>query len=88
MFLMKRRCGGRESEVGMEGLAPRVRASYGSLAARCGYEGVGNFFLWIAGNPLKSPDSDEGIQENPRESKPFFLGFSWSGLGLAGKDLA
>jgi hypothetical protein len=26
---------------------------------------------------LKGPESDEGIQENPRKSKPFFLGFSW-----------
>ena len=44
------------------------------------FAGVGNIFLfWIARNPLKSPESDEGIQENPRESKPAFLGF----LGLA-----
>jgi hypothetical protein len=33
-------------------------------------EGVDNFFLWIARNPLKSPESDEGIQIIPRESKP------------------
>jgi hypothetical protein len=30
---------------------------------------------WIARNPLKSPESDEGIQINPRDSKPIFLGF-------------
>ena len=31
------------------------------------------FLTWIARNPLKSPESDEGIQENPSP-------FSWSGL--------
>ena len=30
------------------------------------------FLTWIARNPLKSPESDEGIQENPSP-------FSWSG---------
>jgi len=63
----------RESEVGMEGLAPRVRIGCGSP-------------LWRqARNPLKSPESDEGIQFNPRESKPVFLGFSWPDLDLLGK---
>jgi hypothetical protein len=47
-------------------------------------EGVDNFFLWIARNLLKSPESDEGIQINPRESKLRFLGFSWSGLVRVG----
>src|SRR5437879_5690390 len=29
------------------------------------------FFSWkIAGNVLKNPESDQGIQENPRKSKP------------------
>src|SRR5271157_1378791 len=32
-----------------------------------------SFLVWIARNPLKSPESDEEIQENP---SPFF----WSGL--------
>jgi|SRR5271166_1610834 len=31
------------------------------------------FLIWIARNPLKSPESDEGIQENPSP-------LSWSGL--------
>src|SRR5271166_5281535 len=31
------------------------------------------FLAWIARNPLKSPESDEGIQGNPSP-------FSWSGL--------
>ena len=31
------------------------------------------FLIWITRNPLKSPESDEGIQENPSP-------FSWSGL--------
>jgi len=31
------------------------------------------FLIWAARNPLKSPESDEGIQENPSP-------FSWSGL--------
>ena len=31
------------------------------------------FLVWIARNPLKSPELDEGIQENPSP-------FSWSGL--------
>ncbi len=42
------------------------------------------FLTWIATNPLKSPDSDEGIQENPSP-------FSWSGLdrfGSAWRNLA
>jgi hypothetical protein len=42
------------------------------------------FLLWIARNPLKSPESDEGIQINPRESKPaslVFLGLAWVPLG-------
>jgi hypothetical protein len=56
------------------------------------------FFSGIARNLLKSPESDEGIQENPRnpreiprESKKIqarFLGFSWSGLGSAWGELA
>jgi hypothetical protein len=35
--------------------------------------GGGKKFLWITRNPLKSPESDEGIKENPRP-------FSWFGL--------
>jgi hypothetical protein len=75
----------------MVGLAG-VRASCGSMplaaAARifgcaeedCLRRGRQLFLFWIARNPLKSPESDEGIQINPRESKLAFLGFSWSGL--------
>ena len=82
----------------MEGLAGLAQAAAQCLWRRgrifgCAEEdrfaGVGDFFLlWIARNPLKSPESDEGIQENPRESKPAFLGFSWSGLDSAWGDLA
>src|SRR5271166_4285755 len=39
-----------------------------------------NFLFWIAGNPLKSPKSDEGIQENPSL-------FSWSCLVWLGFGL-
>jgi hypothetical protein len=39
-----------------------------------------SFLGWIARNPLKSPESDEEIQDNPRKSKPVFLGFSWTRL--------
>jgi hypothetical protein len=78
-------------EVGLEALAPRGSASCGSTAMAAwsggcgaGCEGVDNFFLWIARNPLKSPESDEGIQINPRESKPVslvLLGLAWVWLG-------
>ncbi len=42
------------------------------------------FLIWTARNPLKSPESDEGIQDNPSP-------FSWSGLvwiwfGLEGPE--
>ena len=61
----------------MEGLAegPRKAAAepYGEM-------------MWqrLARNPLKSPESDEGIQINPRESKPVslvLLGLAWVWLG-------
>jgi hypothetical protein len=64
---------------------PHVSARHNQSGAARG-AGVENFFLWIGRNPLKSPESDEGIQENPKESKPFFLGFPWFflvRLGLA-----
>jgi hypothetical protein len=64
---------------------------YGGMMRRGGVrmrEGVDNFFSWTARNPLKSPESDEGIQINPRESKPILLGFSWSGLDSAWRKLA
>jgi hypothetical protein len=32
-------------------------------------------FLNFTGNPLKSPESDEGIQGNPRKSKTIPRGF-------------
>ena len=53
--------------------------------------GSNYFFLWIARNPLKSPESDEEIQkkskriqENPSPLPWFFL----VGLGSAWSDLA
>jgi hypothetical protein len=47
------------------------------------FAGVGNFyFLWVACNPLKSLESDEGIQENPSPFPWFFL--VWLGFGLDG----
>jgi hypothetical protein len=76
-FLLNRHRGGRESEDDMEGLAegPRKAAAepYGEM-------------MWqrLARNPLKSPESDEGIQINPRESKPVslvLLGLAWIRLG-------
>src|SRR5271166_85820 len=39
-----------------------------------------SFLVWIARNSLKSPESDEGIQENPSP-------FSWSGLVWIGFGL-
>ena len=46
-----------------------------------------NFFIWIARNPLKSPEFG---RRNPRESKPIFLdrlGLAWFGLGSARRNL-
>jgi len=62
---------------------PGVRASCGSpYGGRMRRRGAGsarveNFFLWIARNPLKSPESDERIQENPRKSKEIQAKFPW-----------
>jgi hypothetical protein len=51
----------------------------------------GDIFAWIGRNPLKSPESDEGIQENPNlfalESLPFSLdsfGILWWNLDCLG----
>jgi hypothetical protein len=56
-------------------------------ARREGFEPRKRFLLEIRRNALKSPESHEGIQENPRKSKSFCLGipsfflcFSWKGL--------
>ena len=38
------------------------------------------FLIWFARNPLKSPETDEGIQENPSPFAWFFLG--WLGPAL------
>jgi hypothetical protein len=38
-----------------------------------------DFFYFFARNPLKSPDSDEQNQGNPR-------GFAWSYLDLLGRN--
>ena len=131
LFLIDRRGGWRESEVGMEGLAPKGSRKrrvtlwrHDAAGRRRGPAGVEIFCLglvtgansrarscemnfrscsklsllnhlafgrcitwrldkelarefapvtWIARNPLKSPESDEGIQENPSP-------FSWFGL--------
>ena len=80
----------RDSRSKMEGRVPR-RAHDASLKLRgarpeanaalrrvagFGNTGAGRpFLIWIARNPLKSPESDEGIQENPSP-------FPWSGLDL------
>jgi len=40
----------------------------------------GIFLTWTARNPLKSPDSDEGIQENPSPFSWSSLGWLWFGL--------
>jgi len=46
----------------------------------CASPSLERFFIWIASNPLKSPESDEGIQENP---SPFsWCGLVWLGFGL------
>jgi hypothetical protein len=47
---------------------------------------AGNFFLWNRHNPLKSPDSDEGIQGNPNRFSLVFLGLAWFGLELFGRS--
>ena len=68
----------------------RDGGNFGPLPQAIGLEGWwrqatrdlgGAFFVWIAGNPLKSPESDKGIQENPSP-------FSWSGLVWLGFGLA
>ncbi len=42
------------------------------------------FLIWTARNPLKSPESDEGIQR----IQAHFLGPAWSGFGSAWRNLA
>src|SRR5208337_2725713 len=50
-----------------------------------------HFLIWVARNPLKSLESDEGTQENP---SPFswsglvLFGLAWFGLGSAWRNLA
>ena len=53
------------------------RAEEGAAGRRGGPAGGRNSFVWIPCNPLKSPESDEGIQGNPRKSKRGLLGFPW-----------
>src|SRR5208337_3329744 len=55
----------------------RYVSAYGAAPGgrRCGY-----FLPWIARNPLKSPESDEGIQENPSPFSWFGLVRLWFGL--------
>ncbi len=71
--------GGRRGVVSRLGLRPREPIASGSGPLRMLVVGRGTpswsciFLIWSAGKPLKRPESDEGIQENP---KPF----SWSGL--------
>jgi hypothetical protein len=64
-----------------------LRLNHGSGARM--REGVDNFFLWVARNPLKSPESGEGIQINPREIQARFSWFFlvWLGFGLEKFDL-
>ena len=52
--------------------------------AQRGHEVRKLIFAWTAGNPLKSPEPDEGIQENPSP----FLGLASFHFGLAWSDLA
>ena len=69
------------SENGFHGSLPQAM---GRCSLATGADGTPsrelNFLLWIAGNPLKSPESDEGIQENPSL-------FSWSCLVWLGFGL-
>ncbi len=71
--------GGRRGVVSRLRLRPREPIASGSGPLRMLVVGRGTpswsciFLIWSAGKPLKRPESDEGIQENP---KPF----SWSGL--------
>src|SRR5208337_1654755 len=58
----------RDSNVRPDTLVLPSHALQSAPPAPCGV-----FFIWTAGNPLKSPESDEEIQENPSL-------FSWSGL--------
>jgi hypothetical protein len=60
------------------------RAAQEGGARSCAGENI--FLVWIARKSLKSPESDEGIQENPRKSKLSFLGFPWSGLVGLGQN--
>jgi hypothetical protein len=57
------------------------------MLSKVGLDLAVEFFVWNRCNPLKSPESDEGIQENPRifalDSLPFSLdlfGLAWSCL--------
>jgi hypothetical protein len=63
----------------MEGLAARACAGGGSAPWRDDSAGQ-KYLLWVARNPLKSLESDEGIQENPSP-------FPWSFLVLLGFGL-
>ena len=49
-----------------------------TVAARRQRDLGGAFFIWTARNRLKSPELDEGIQENPSP----FSGLVWLGFGL------
>jgi hypothetical protein len=61
-------------------LGPRV--SVAGIAARRRLMGKRVFLTWTACNPLKSRESDEGIQENP---SPFsWSGMDWLGFGFGG----
>jgi hypothetical protein len=41
-----------------------------------------DFFIWIRRNPLKSPESAEGIQGNPSFFAWISLDFAWINLAL------
>jgi hypothetical protein len=53
---------------------PSLRSPYWRRR-RTGKEAMNLFSRWIARNPLKSLDSDERIQGNPRKSNGVKLGF-------------
>jgi hypothetical protein len=69
----------------------RVGRAHRSRPAFAGATRLDRFSRKFTHNPLKSPNSDEGFQGNPRESKSFrlgilsfFLGVLWTFLDWLG----
>ena len=67
----------RATETGREASSGKAAICFDKTEIKAVVEalvrGVEIFFVWNRHNPLKSPESDEGIQENPRK-------IPWSGL--------